>query len=237
MAYSRRVAGCKEDELRISRYIAVLLSTCVMAPAPAADRDVEGLEAGLYVRRDELGVADDARQIDLRADRLGILLSETVNDDLGLGLVLGVAAVDPRGQSVTDGMQLTGNYLGVNLTGAVVGGERWRVGYELGVLYQSVDDTMGDQAVDMDWLESGASLTFSAWISNRLMLHAGPHYRTLDIDQRARGPVTASSSFNEQDSLDTVWGATLETDPGGFVDLHLYHGASDGFMLAFRRSY
>jgi hypothetical protein len=210
--------------------------TCASAGA-ASEFDPQGLEAGLYVRRDDMVIENPATSLDVRMDRLGLSLSEKVHTRLSLGLLGGIAAADITGQSVTNGMQPTGGYVGVNLVGSAFGGQHWHIGYEMSLLYQSLDDEMSGQLVELDWLESGAAVKVNFSVSDRVSLYAGPHYRNLEVDQRVRGVVSSTSSFSEQDSMEAVLGTALEVDPGGFIDLAVHRGASDGFMLAFSRKY
>lgn len=225
--------------LLIRSRVALLVGACLNCPfvSSAQDFDLDGLEAGLYVRRDDVSLENQAAGLDIRLDRLGIYLSERINAHMSMGLLVGIAAAEPAGQAVTSGMQLTGNYLGVNLAGAALRGDHWRLDYELGMSYQSVEDAVSDQSVEMDWLESIATVEASVDVSDSLSMRFGTYYRNIDIDQRARGTVAATSRFNERDATAAVIGVTLQTDPGGFVDLDLFRGAGDGLMLMFRRSY
>jgi len=219
--------------------IAILSGLCLFCTGAvsASEQDFEGIGAGLYVRRDDMVVEDPTASFDIQADRFGFLLSESVHPRLSLGLLGGIAAVDTKGQPMTDGMQLSGSYIGVYLVGAALDGPRWRIGYGANLFYQSAEDKVDDQRVELDWLESGATITIGFNLSAMLSAYAGPHYRNLDIDQRASGTVNATRRFSEEDVLDAVMGVVLEVDSGGYVDLAAHRGASKGFTLTFRRQY
>jgi hypothetical protein len=219
--------------------IAVLSGLCLgcLGATSATELDFEGIGAGLYARRDDLAVENPTASYNVKADRFGFLLSERVHPRLSLGLLGGIAATDTEGQAITDGMQLSGNYVGVYLAGTALEGQRWSIGYDASLFYQSVEDKRDGQRVELDWLESGAAVRVGLRLTAMVSLYAGPYYRSLDIDQRASGAVNATTRFSEQDSLDAVVGVALEIDPGGFIDLAVHRGASDGFILTFRRQY
>ena len=218
---------------------ALLTGLCVgcTGAAAASELDFEGIGAGLYVRRDDMTIENSTTRFDVQADRFGFLLSENVRPWLSLGLLGGIAAVDTEGQAMTDGMQLSGSYVGVYLSGMAFDEPRWRIAYRASVFYQSTEDKVDSQRVELDWLESGVSVTAGFNISTMVSVYVGPHYRNLDVDQRASGTVNATARFSEDDSLDAVVGVVLEVDPGGYVDLAAHRGASDGFTLTFRRQY
>lgn len=213
------------------------LCPCWAGAAVGLGPDFDRLEAGLYARRDDLVVDGAATVLRVRIDRLGFRLSDIAHPRLSVGLLAGGAAADITGQTITNGMQPAGPYLGVAVGGAVFDGARGRVDFDVYLLYQSLDDEVSGQRVELDWLESGAALRLSVGLTAMLSLYAGPQYRNLDLDQRARGTLNATARFGESDTVDAVLGVTLETDPGGFVDVAVHRGASDGVMLAFRRRY
>jgi hypothetical protein len=216
--------------------LSALCLSCAGAVS-ASELDLEGVGAGLYVQRDDMAIESSTASFDIQVDRFGFLLSETVHPRLSLGMLGGIAAADTEGHLITAGMQLSGSYLGVYLVGTAHDGPRWRVSYEASLLYQSLEDSMDGQHVELDWLESGGAVTVGFKVSDMVSVYGGPYYRNVDIDQRASGTVSATSRFSEQDSLDAVLGVVLETDPGGTINLAVHRGASDGFMLTFRRQY
>jgi hypothetical protein len=216
--------------------LSALCLSCTGAVS-ASELDLEGIGAGLYVQRDDMAIESSTDSFDIQVDRFGFQLSESVHPRLSLGMLGGIAAADTEDHAITDGMQLSGNYLGVYLIGTAIERQRWRIGYEASLFYQSVDDKTDGQRVELDWLESGGAVTVGFNVSDMVSVYGGPYYRKVDIDERASGTVNATSRFSEQESLDAVLGVALETDPGGSIDLAVHRGASDGFILTFRRQY
>lgn len=197
-----------------------------------------GLSIGMHVMRDEVTIESGATGgIDARIDRIGLMISEEVHPRLSLGLIGGILSMDTSGQTLTEGMELTGSYVGVALRGIAFGAGRWRLGYELGLVYQSMEDEIDDQRVEMDWIDSNAAVTACFDITERVSVYAGSMSRNLEIDQRARGDTRSSAEFGERDSTGTILGLALEVDPGGFIDLAVHRGASDGYVLTFSREY
>lgn len=222
------------------RPLLLILGGClgVAAGPAAAEMDLRGYGAGLYVSRDDTGITNADSDLDMQVDRIGIWLSERVNPHLKLGLEGGIVAVDVAGQAVTDGMQLSGNFLGVSLGGAVFAGARVGIDYRLGLSYQSAEDRSAGQKVEQDWLESELSFSLRWRAAGRVSIFAGSRLRAFDLDQRLSGTVDSTASFEEQGRAQTFAGAALEVDPGGFIDLALYRGnGGDGFILAFSREY
>jgi hypothetical protein len=208
--------------------------------SPAAESvdlyDDRGIAAGLYAGRDERIMENRALRLDAQMDRLGLLLFEPVNSHLDLGLVGGVVALDISDQPSTEGMKLTGNYLGVAVSGAALRIRRWRLDYELRVTYHSMEDRINDRRAEVDWLESSAGLNVKVAVSEDVSLYGGSYYAVSDIDQRLRGPVNETTGFDARGTTAVV-GVALEVDPGGFVDLGVHQGEDDGFVLTFSRRY
>lgn len=227
------------NRLRVRPPVLILGGCLVVAAVPAAaEMDLRGYGAGLYVSRDDTGITNADSDLDRQVDRIGIRLSERVNPHLKLGLEGGIVAVDVAGQVVTDGMQLSGNFLGVSLSGAVFAGTRVGIDYRLGLSYQSAEDGSAGQKVEQDWLESEVSLSLSWRAAGRVSIFAGSLLRTLDLDQRISGTVDSTASFEERGRAQAFAGAALEVDPGGFIDLTVYRGGGgDGFTLVFSREY
>lgn len=200
--------------------------------------DLRGYGASLYVSRDDTKITNSGSAFELRADRIGIRISERVNQYLRLGLGGGIVAANLSGQSVTDGMHLSGNFVGLYLGGAAFKSASGAIGYQLGWSYQSIEDESGGQRVELDWLESELSIRFRWIVSDMVFLFAGSRVRNLDLDQRASGIVNSSSNFEDHGGPQAFAGVILQVDPGGFIDLVVYHSAeSDGLSLEFRREY
>lgn len=225
--------------LRVRPSVLILGGCLGIAAVPAAaEMDLRGHGAGLYVSRDDAGITNADSDLDWRVDRIGIRLSERVNPHLILGLEGGIVAVDVTGQAATDGMQLSGNFLGVTLGGAAFAGARVGMDYRLGLSYQSAEDETEGQRVEQDWLESEVSVSLRWRTAGRVSIFAGSRLRALDLDQRMSGTVNSTASFEEQGRAQAFAGAALEVDPGGFIDLAVYRGSGgDGFALTFSREY
>lgn len=227
------------NRLRLRPPVLILGGCLGVAAVPAtAEMDLRGYGAGLYVSRDDTGITNADGDLDMQVDRIGIRLSERVNPRLKLGLEGGIVAVDVTGQAVTDGMQLSGNFLGVSLGGTAFAGTRVGIDYRLGLSYQSAEDGAAGQKVEQDWLESELSVSLRWRSAGRVSIFAGSRLRALDLDQRMSGAVDSTASFEEQGRAQSFAGASLEVDPGGFIDLAVYRGSGgDGFALTFSREY
>jgi hypothetical protein len=88
----------------------------------------------------------------------------------------------------------------------------------------------------VDWLEYDLGLNAKVAVSEDVSLYGGSYYAVSDIDQRLRGPVNETTGFDARGTT-AVIGVALEVDPGGFIDLAVHRGTSDGFVLTFSRQY
>ncbi len=218
--------------------VAMVTGACLCnAGVPADEFDLRGYGAGLYVSRDEIGMENESTAPDLQADRIGIRFTERVSGHLVLGLEGGIVAADMARQALTGGMDLTGNFLGMDLSGTILAGKRWNLDYRMGLAYQTARDESGSRRVELDWLESALSFTLGLAINDAVSMYAGSRFRKLELDQRASGDINETTEFSEQDRMDALAGVVLEVDPGGFIEMSVHHGAGNGFTLVFSREY
>ncbi|MGE3480959.1 MAG: hypothetical protein AB7K73_06065 [Gammaproteobacteria bacterium] len=228
------------EEMSVSGWgrAAMVTGACLCITAvPADEFDLRGYGAGLYVGRDETGIANEAAAPELQADRIGIRFSERVSGHLVLGLQGGIVTADMAGQALTGGMDLTGNFLGMDLSGTILAGGRWNLDYRMGLAYQTAKDESDGLRIELDWLESALSFTLGLAITDAVSIYAGSRFRKLELDQRASGDINETTEFAEQDRVDALAGVVLEVDPGGFIEMAVHRGAGDGFTLEFSREY
>ncbi len=223
-----------------SSFLCSVLCLCA-AQASAAELAV-GVPAGgfgfaLHLARDRSDLSDDVDDTGTRLSRAGVTLSETVGDGMTLGLLLGYASASQTGQALTAGMRFTGNYLGVNIHGTIPAGQRLRIGLTGRFLYHWLRDEVEDQKVDLDWAQADAAMTLQADLAGSLTTYAGLLWSTIEVDQRARGLVDATSTFENPRTSGAVYGLRLEVDYRGWVGLEARRGPFDGVALSFQRSF
>lgn len=208
------------------------LATGIPAGVPAG-----GLGFDFHLARDEIALFDAAGDAETRLSRAGITLSETFSDGLSLGLLLGYASASQTGQPLTGGLRFTGNYFGVNIHGAVPAGQRLRIGLMGQLLYHWMRDDTADQRVDLDWAQADAAMTLQADLTGALTVYAGPLWSTMEVDQKARGSINATTEFANRRTTGAVYGLLFEADSRAWVGLEVRHGPFDGVALSFQRRF
>ncbi len=219
----------------------LLLLAFLSCAATAADLAIGippgGIGVDLHLARDEFDLSDDGLSADTRLSRAGITLSETVGDGLSIGLLLGYASVSQRGQPLTAGMRFTGNYIGVDLHGAIPLGQRLRIGLGGQFLYHWLRDRIDGQKVELEWAQADATLTLQADLTPSLTAYAGPLWSTIDVDQQASGGVNETLALVNDRTSGGVAGLLLEVDWRGWIGLEVRRGPYDGVALSFQRRF
>ncbi len=215
----------------------VLLSCTATAADLAIGIPPGGIGVDLHLARDEFDLSDDGLTADTRLSRAGITLSETVGDGLSIGLLLGYASVSQRGQPLTSGMRLTGNYFGVDLHGAIPLGRRLRIGIGGQFFYHWLRDRIDGQKVELEWAQADATLTLQAVLTPVLTAYAGPLWSMVDVDQQASGIVRETRTLANDRTAGAVAGLLLEVDWQGWIGVEFRRGPYDGVALSFQRRF
>jgi hypothetical protein len=218
-----------------------VLSCLCVAQAAAASLAIGvppgGIGVDLHLARDEIELVDTTVEPDTRLSRVGITLTETVGDELSIGLLLGYASASQTDQPLTAGMRFTGNYLGVNVHGGIPLGGRLRIGLMGQFLYHWMSDDLEDLRVELEWAQADAALTLQAQLAPILTAYAGPLWSTIEVDQKSRGDVNATTEFVNRRESGGVFGLLLEVDYRGWIGLEARRGPFDGVALSFQRRF
>lgn len=225
---------------RLSCLLPVLLA--FTAPSAVAADVIAGIPLGgfgadLHVAHDEVKLDDDSSQVKMRLTRVGLTISETYGDYLSLGMLGGYALADQKGQPLTEGLDFTGAYAGLNLQTVLPIGQRFRVELAGQFLYQWLKDETDSQRVRLGWSQGDALLDLQVDITHSITLYAGPLYSDISVDQTARGTVRSTTDFDGHRTTGAVYGIRAEVDPGGWVTLEAREGPMQGLALSFQRRF
>ena len=173
-------------------------------------------------------------EVESRINSAGLTLSKPINDRLVSALHLGYLDLAQPDNPVTDGLGLTGGYLGVTLGTHLYRTEHLGVRLDLGYRYSSVEDSNEETKVNLSWHElSGAlKLLFSF---DSLQLSVGASRTGLDGDEKESNRQTRSIKLKSEDAYSA--GVLFWIEPTGYVGIQARRGAQEVTRLVFGRQF
>lgn len=234
----------------ISRFVAGLLCGihCILTPGlAAADADWQQAHHGpmdfsLWFSSTTIDFQTPARQAQLNLDRVGFALREQAVTGFRYALLLGYAFSDDSEQAETQGLDLAGQYIGVELaypilsapslnrqTLEILGSGRF--------IYQRTEAATALQTVSQRWRESalGLSLWYRVNVAVAVVLEAA--YLDVGVAQQASGQITRNSDLANQTPVERRIGLDFFTGAGGWVGVYGSFGYSRGLQLKFQRKF
>ena len=174
--------------------------------------------------------------IETRINRLTLQYAEPISAHIQGGVQLGHETITQTGNSLTEGFQPNGYFLGLMLTGRYPMSPDWLLAMSAAYTFNNLNDEQTLQQIRMDWHELGidANLTYRY---RSLSLLAGVGARVVDVDEIASGTVNSTRTFR-QSSVGTVrLGLSFWVDPTGRIGIDVLRGARQSTTLIFERRY
>lgn len=203
--------------------------------APAAD----DLEFGLLISRHTLGL-DYPGDVDTRYTQLRVQVIERSYRHVHGGFRLGISDLSQSGNPATDGLAVSGGSVGFILRGELPLGAGLSL-YGAGSYdYHTVDGSSDEdededeQRVRLDWFEGVARAGLSLRRSP-LTFRAGPYYRHVDGDERARGSLDRTQALQAESATGVFADLRYQVDGSGWIALRLEQGSREGATLRFVR--
>ena len=190
----------------------------------------------LDITRETADWADGEMTFESRSNRVTLRYYEAINKQAWGGVQLGHITVTQTGNPLTDGLQLSGYFVGAMLRGDVTINPAWSFELAGSYVFNNTSAEQTAQTIRSVWHELGldAGLVYR---NRALSVEAGAGGRIIDVDEVARGTVTQTRSY-KQDSVGHVrLGTAYWVDATGYVGIELVRGAWNGTRLLFGRQY
>ncbi len=214
-----------------------LLLLLILPLAAQGQTRTSGPELEVYLSRE---VSDwrleGGNTVESRMNRLGLSIHDRVGERVWVGIHGGYLELTQSGNPVTQGMDLSGWYLGAS--------GRWRF-LELGPLglsllgqytYNEADDTLGDQNTRYSWHAYGAGLE-SALRFDAIQLRLGADYTRVDGDEKSSGPVQRTLSLSEDETITARAALDLLVDATGRISFQVESGGRRSAGIWFARQF
>lgn len=196
----------------------------------------EQLRLALYGQRDEISLRSDSAEIDTRVSLLGLTINGIYTPHLEASLDLGRSWLTQSGNPATQGMELSGQFVGVAVRVWPLRGshlDAWVQG-DYGVY--SFSGSSSGQKTDIDWYDGGLSAGLVAHLG-MVDLHAGARHGSLNGDEIASGVMSYTRSIRLEDK-NSVWvGMELHVDQSGSIGVWFENGSHRGVSLRFAHRY
>jgi hypothetical protein len=210
--------------------LATLAGTCPF-------RAAETLEFGL------VGILQSLRfvypgDVDSRYTQLMFKVIERSYRYVHGGFRVGISDLSQSGNPPTDGLAIGGGSVGFVLRSQVplgAGLGLYAQGtYDYHTVDGSTESDAGSQSVSLDWFDFTARGGLSARLEP-LILRAGPYYRHVDGDERARGDIDRTLALQAREATGGFVDLIYVVDRTGWLGLRLERGSRNGASLNFTR--
>lgn len=218
------------------RRLLLILALSTVTVVPAAAR--ENMEFSLLLSRHELRL-DYPGDVDTRYTQLKVEVIERSYRHLHGGFRIGISDLSQSGNPPADGLAISGGTVGFVLRGDVPLGAGFSLygqgSYDYHTVDGSTDDEdTADQRVQLDWFEFNARAGLELKVSP-LVLRAGPYFRHVDGDERARGDVDRTLALEAEEPGGAFADLVFLADRTGWIALRIEHGSRSGATLSFTR--
>lgn len=221
--------------MRNRRLIFALLFALALTPGLVAGQD-DGFGVAVDVRRTAMNF-DYPRDETQRTGttRIGIALYETSVPWFQPGLTIGHLRTHQSNNPATQGMDPTGQYVGLRLHSRLFDGNRVGVHGRVAYSYFDSEDERDDLTTRLRWYET--ELGFGGHLhAGRFELAAGAFYRHIDGDQLTRGAEDVTRRIDGS-ATGPYLQVTYWTDATGLIAAR--YEAGDGYSaeITFARSF
>ena len=195
------------------------------------------MDFSLWISSADVRFENRERQLQLNLDRVGVELREQAETGLRYAALLGYAFVDDIQQPETQGLDLSGQYIGVELAYPLRVADKMEIQGVGHFIYQRVDGVRDDQEVSQRWRESAIGMSIWYRQTESVAFWLETQYVDVELSQQASGLVTRNAEFENSDTLSSRLGIDFSTGSGGWVGLYGSFGHNRGMQLKFQRKF
>lgn len=224
------------QDLFMRRFIFVIIVLLCCDPAYAFDDPAQRYNTAfsLHIKRQVSDWEVDNTTMESRISRIGLSIHEPLNEHLDSGIELGYLDLSQPDNTHTEGIGLTGGYLGLTLGTHLLRTDNLSLLLNLSYRYNSVEGSDNTTEASLTWheLQGGLSLSYSF---ERLILSAGVGQHAVDGEERVENDETRSI---EQKS-ETIYsaGATYWVERTGYIGIQGQRGAQQSIRFVFGRQF
>ncbi len=225
----------------IVKYLSPILVFMLMAaPMVHADGSVYLSSAGLgvdaYGEHSETTFDYNGVPVETRSNRIGLSVQEYYSPWLQPGLTIGYLDVSQNNNPVTNGMDLSGEFVGISLNADALQSESFDLNLGVSYTYNQAEDNLSSQSSKLQWHEVVTSIG-TRYKLDALHLVAGGFVQTIDGDETANGVLTSTRNFGHDDSVGAYAGIDLLVPSGGRIVIRVDSGARDNVRISFQQSF
>lgn len=196
----------------------------------------EEVRVAAYGQRDELTLRSDGTETETRVGRLGVTLTGIYGPHVEGDLDLGYSELTQTTNPATQGMSLTGGYLGVALRLWPLRGAYLGVWLQGDYSYHAFSGSISGQSTDIDWHDRGVTAGLVVHLGV-LDLHGAVRRGRLSGEEIARGTLTYTRDLERKDETSAWAGLDLHVDAGGTIGVVVERGGRRSLGVRFGRSF
>lgn len=220
-------------------YLSLLLGAFISQNASAMDIDVrrnpnDTLDFALWISSNETTLKDHSISTRIKYRRIGISAYDVSSQLVQFGIQLGSANTNQDDIPATQGMGLTGSYLGVGMRIPVLQQEHWRLRFDADYIYETVGGSTDTQNADLEWHEYDAGMLLSVPLGYFELL-GGLYFQKFDVTQTTSGTIQQTLFLENDNTLLRNIGINYFTGPGEHVGMSYHSGASRGVQFEFQK--
>lgn len=195
----------------------------------------EGSQFALNLQRIETDWAQGNNLTQNRINRIFVSFHEATYSWFHPGIKLGYISLTQSGNPATTGRDLAGEMLGFSArftAPAMVFNPQLDVDYS----YHQSENNDEIQNITLQWFELSVKAGFFIKLGP-VHLGMGGFYHTIEGDELARGAITRSDRFSEDESAGGFADLKLFVDRTGSLSVHIESGGRESVNLIFAREY
>lgn len=176
----------------------------------------------------------DNTTMESRVSRIGLSIHEPLNGHLDSGIELGYLDLSQPDNAATEGIGLTGGYLGLHLGILLLRYQNLGLHLNLNYRYNSVEGSNDTAKASLTWHELGGGLAMS-YSFERLLLSAGIGQQAADGEERVENGETRRI----EQEFETIYsaGVTYWVERTGYIGFQGLQGAQQSIRFTFGRQF
>ena len=216
--------------MKIHFYRFIMMSILLFSSQAFAETTEISLDIARYVSDWEI----EGEAVETRLTEAGFRYYEAVSPYVESGVGLGYLWLTQKGNPVSDGLHLSGNYLGLFVHADVVRSLPFHLGIAIDYRFNTVEDENETNRVQISWHELYGGITMMFRV-NEFEFKVQGGYRILDGDETETHGLTRG--FDSQKHGVAILTIDYYLEPNGYVGMQVSDGAQQGIQLVFARLY
>jgi opacity protein-like surface antigen len=224
--------------LSCSLIASALLSPAASAASLAALAGYPDFSIDFSARRIDVSFADEADTLrELELYTLSFSVAEPLSEHFRLRLFGGNSGINLDDRASTDGLDITGHFLGLSGEWRVSLGSNLHATTELAVARHQLSRSDNGEQLDIDWNQANGALGLGVQLAPALEMTVGGAMIYLNGKEQRSGAINSSTNFENPDSTSGWVSLTWLIGRSGRISLRAHGGAQDSLSIRFQRQY